>query len=169
MGVGGVGIHAVQVARAIGARVVAVDITADRLEMARSCGADIGLRFGDGLEGELQAILGDHGAHVVLDTTGDTEAMQAAVRLLRPGGCLVAVGYHPGELLGLDPTRVVLDELSIIGSRACTREDVRAVIRLVTRGSVRPVVTRRFPLENVNEAMVELAANRIPGRAVIIP
>ena len=169
IGVGGVGVHAVQVARAIGARPIAVDVTADRLAMAISCGADAGLLFSDRLEEELRELLGDQGAHVVLDTVGKPEVMEAAVRMVRPGGCLVAVGYHPGEFFRLDPTRVVLDELSIIGSRACTREDVRAVIRLVNRGLVRPVVTRRFPLEAVNEAMAELAANRIAGRAVVLP
>ncbi len=169
VGVGGVGIHAVQVARAMGARTVAVDVAPDRLEMALRCGADAAVAFGDRFEAEVKGHLGDQGAHVVFDSVGKSEVLEAAVRLVRPGGCLVAVGYHPGEFLELDPTRVVLDELSIIGSRACTREDVRAVIRLVARGLVRPVVTRRFALEAVNEAMTELAANRIPGRAVVVP
>ncbi len=169
MGVGGVGLHVVQVARTMGARTVAVDLSPAKLELARTHGADHAIRYSDHYEEQVRDALGGDGPHLVVETVGRPETVEANLRVLRPGGRLVIVGYLPGSAFRVDPLAALLDEVSVVGSRACTKDDLASVMSLVSRGAVKPVITRRFPLEQVNEAFAELAADRICGRAVIVP
>jgi propanol-preferring alcohol dehydrogenase len=169
MGAGGVGLHVVQMARAMGARTVAVDLSPAKLELAREHGADHTVRYTEDYEEQVRSALDGGGPHLVVETVGRPETLEANLRLLRPGGRLVIVGYVPGTSFRVDPLAALLDEVSVIGSRACTKDDLGGVIDLVARGIVKPVVTRRFALEEVNEAFAELRADRIMGRAVIVP
>ncbi|RJQ09445.1 MAG: zinc-binding dehydrogenase [Bacillota bacterium] len=169
MGVGGVGLHVVQVARALGARTVAVDLSPAKLELACAHGADHALRYGGHYVEQVRDALGGEGPHLIVETVGRPETVEANLRVLRPGGRLVIVGYLPGSTFRVDPLAALLDEVSVVGSRACTKDDLGSVMSLVSRGAVKPVITRRFPLEQVNEAFSELAADRILGRAVVVP
>jgi 2-desacetyl-2-hydroxyethyl bacteriochlorophyllide A dehydrogenase len=169
MGAGGVGLHVVQMARAMGARTVAVDLSPAKLTLAREHGADHTVRYTEDYEEQVRSALDGGGPHLVVETVGRPETLEANLRLLRPGGRLVIVGYVPGTSFRVDPLAALLDEVSVIGSRACTKDDLGGVIDLVARGIVKPVVTRRFALEEVNEAFAELRADRIMGRAVIVP
>lgn len=169
MGVGGVGLHVVQMARAMGARTVAVDISDPKLDLARKCGADHAVRYGEDYEQRVRDELGGDRPHLIVETVGRPETVEANIKLLRPGGRLVIVGYLPGSTFRVDPLAALLDEISVLGSRACTKQDLKAVIDMVGRGVVKPVITQRFPLEKVNEAFKLLADDGILGRAVIVP
>lgn len=169
MGVGGVGLHVIQVARAMGARTVAVDRAPAKLDLAKKIGADHLVQYDKRYEQQVMDELGGDRPHVIVETVGTPETVEANIRLLRPGGRLVIVGYLPGSTFRVDPLAALLDEVSILGSRACTKQDLRAVIDMVARGAVEPVITRRFALEEVNHAFDELAADRILGRAVVVP
>ncbi|MHB8986417.1 MAG: alcohol dehydrogenase catalytic domain-containing protein [Eubacteriales bacterium] len=169
MGVGGVGLHVVQVAKVFGARVIGVDLNEAKLELAKQHGADEVVRFSEDYEQDVRKILGDYGVHAVIETVGRPETVEANIRLLRPGGRLVLIGYLPGSKFGVDPLAALLDEIEILGTRACTKQELDAVVKLVARGRLKPVITRRFALPEVNYAMEELRKDKILGRSVVIP
>jgi 2-desacetyl-2-hydroxyethyl bacteriochlorophyllide A dehydrogenase len=170
MGTGGLGVHAIQVLRLSGARIIGVDIAPEKLELARQMGAD---EVVDARHEDVAARVLDltHGAGVdaVLEFVGSPEVVQTDLSVLKRGGVLVLLGYVPGQSFQAASTDVVLTEKRMVGSRASSKQDLIDVIRLVERGLLKPVITKRFPLEQVNQAMSLLASGQILGRAVVVP
>ncbi|MCL6450878.1 MAG: alcohol dehydrogenase catalytic domain-containing protein [Acetobacteraceae bacterium] len=174
MGVGGVGLHVVQVAKAFNARVIGVGRDPQKLELAKQYGADEVVQYTEPTDDYVRRVKGlleegDHGVHIVVETVGTPASMEANLKLLRPGGRMVIVGYLPGTTFRVDPLWQLLEEVEILGSRACTKTELQAVVKLVARGLVRPVITQRFELPEVNRAFEELRQNKILGRAVVVP
>jgi 2-desacetyl-2-hydroxyethyl bacteriochlorophyllide A dehydrogenase len=171
MGVGGVGLHTVQVAKALGGRVVGVDVDAEKLDIARQNGCDFTILYDKEtyIEKAGRFASAAHGYAVIVETVGTPDTLERNVKLLRPGGRLCIVGYLPGSTFPVDPLRALLDEIEILGSRACSKNDLEAVMKLVETGKVKPLVTRRFALEEVNEGLRILKEEGIIGRAVVIP
>jgi len=170
MGTGGLGVHAIQVLRLSGARIIGVDIAPEKLELARQMGADEVI---DARREDVAARILDltHGAGVdaVLEFVGLPEVVQTDLSVLKRGGVLVFLGYAPGQSFQAASTDVVLTEKRMVGSRASSKQDLIDVIRLVERGALKPVITKRFPLQQVNQAMRLLASGEILGRAVVVP
>jgi D-arabinose 1-dehydrogenase-like Zn-dependent alcohol dehydrogenase len=170
MGTGGLGVHAIQVLRLSGARTIGVDIVPEKLDLARQLGAD---EVVDARQEDVPARILDltqgAGVDAVLEFVGLPNLIEMDLSVLKRGGVLVLLGYVPGHPFPADSTDVVLTEKRIVGSRASSKQDLIDVIHLVERGSLKPVVTRRFSLPQVNEAMNLLAAGEILGRAVVIP
>jgi propanol-preferring alcohol dehydrogenase len=168
MGTGGVGLHAVQMAKVAGAFVLAVDIDEAKLDLARRLGADWTLcyREQDYLPRARGLIAGET-VNAVLETVGLPETLAANFQLLGRGGKLIIIGYKPGHTFPLDPLDCLNREIEVRGSRASNKEELRAVIKLVAAGKIKPVVTREFALAEVNEALQELKAGKIISRAVI--
>lgn len=140
-GCGGVGLSAVMIAAALGARVVAVDLSAAALHRARELGAEVAL--GGDEPGRVVAEVmdaTDGGAHVSLDAVGSPATAVASVSCLRPRGRHVQVGL----LLGASSTpplpmdRVVARELEIYGSHGMPARDYPGLLRLVESGTLRP-------------------------------
>ncbi|NPV30586.1 MAG: alcohol dehydrogenase catalytic domain-containing protein [Firmicutes bacterium] len=171
MGVGGVGLHTVQVAKALGGRVVGVDIDEEKLEVARQHGCDYTILYDRDtyVDKAREIAASSYGYAVIVETVGTPDTMERNIKLLRPGGRLCIVGYLPGSTFPVDPLMSLLDEIEILGSRACSKNDLEAVMKLIEMGKIAPLVTRRFALEEVNEAMRILKEEKIIGRAVVIP
>ena len=163
IGLGGVGIHALQVAHAAGARAVGLDRSPRAVAAASALGLDA-LAADAGVEDELA---GAEGFDVVIDTVGHPETTAQADRLVRPGGCIVAVGYAVGESWTVPSDRLVLDEVRIVGSRYVLRDELERAIRLVADGRVQMVVDRVEPLEAANAAFAALEAGEVVGRVVL--
>jgi 2-desacetyl-2-hydroxyethyl bacteriochlorophyllide A dehydrogenase len=170
VGIGGLGIHAVQIAKAAGAEIIAADVLDDKLELARAYGADhlINARKTDPLA-IIRALTDGVGVDAVIENVGSAESMSWSLPATKKGGKLVIVGYSPGKPFPCDSMAMHYNEWEILGSRLSTKQDLADVIELVKRGLIKPLVTRRFALEAVNEALDELAEDKILGRAVIIP
>jgi 2-desacetyl-2-hydroxyethyl bacteriochlorophyllide A dehydrogenase len=170
MGTGGLGMHAIQVLRLSGARIIGVDIAPGKLELARQMGADevVDARQEEVADRILELT---HGAGVdaILEFVGLPDIVETDLRLLKRGGVLVLLGYAPGQPFHADSTDVVLTEKRIVGSRASSKQDLIDVIHLVEQGELKPVITRRFPLEEANAALELLRAGEVLGRAVIVP
>jgi 6-hydroxycyclohex-1-ene-1-carbonyl-CoA dehydrogenase len=169
-GCGGVGLSLVQVAAAVGARVIAVDVKDAKLETARRFGATATLNPAavPKLDKAVRALSGG-GVDVAFEAVGKATAQEAALNCLKTGGRLVLVGYSP-ETLPLNAGRVMFRELDIMGSLGCRPVDYPRAIELVRQGKVRlaDMVTHRFPLERIGEAMDTLrAGNAI--RIVVTP
>lgn len=170
IGCGGVGLNVVQMAVALGARVVAVDLSEDKLEWARRLGAAEAVNPAtvERLDKELRRLTGG-GAEVAFEVVGRAETQQQALACLRTGGRLVMVGYSP-ESMELNAGRVMFRELAIMGSLGCPPIDYPRVIELVRqeRVKVREMVTHTFPLDEIENAL-EVLRDGVAIRAVVTP
>ena len=171
--VGGVGMNLVQVARAFGAaQIIAIDIVDEKLEMAKRLGATHTVNGSrDNVVATVRELTGGVGVDVAFEALGRAETFIQASEVLRDGGRMVAIGIAPGTTTApLEITRLVRRSQRVIGSYgARTRHDMPQVLQLAARGIFRPedVVTRRYPLEEVDNAYKALARGEIAGRAII--
>ena len=162
-GVGGLGHLAVQIARAKGARVCAVDVADDKLELARSLGAE--LTVNAATEQVPKQIRSFGGAHVALVTSASAAAYETALRSLRKGGTLAVVGM-PNEPFKVSAVAMVAIEGRIVASAVGTREDLRELFELVARFPIRSHVEMR-PLESLPTVLEEMKRGALLGRVVI--
>jgi S-(hydroxymethyl)glutathione dehydrogenase/alcohol dehydrogenase len=169
---GGVGSMIVQFARVQGAlQVVAVDVSEEKLSAARALGATdtVDSSAGDPVERVLELTGG--GVDVAFEVLGWEQTFLQALGMLRDGGRLVAVGITPaGVLAPIDVTRLVRRGLRIQGSYgARPRADMPVLLGLVERGAVEVGrnVTRRYGIEQAQEAYEALDRHEIVGRAVV--
>jgi alcohol dehydrogenase, propanol-preferring len=163
-GVGGLGHVAVQYAKAMGLHVVAIDVSEDKLALARRLGADIALNAAvPDLAGEVSRRTG--GMHGALITAVSAPAFAQCLSLLRPGGTMSMVGLPPGSF-ALPIFDVVLKRLTVRGSIVGTRQDLAEALRFAAEGEVSAQVeTRR--LDEINAIFAELKAGRVRGRIVL--
>jgi D-arabinose 1-dehydrogenase-like Zn-dependent alcohol dehydrogenase len=174
-GCGGVGLSAVQVAVAAGARVVAVDLSPAALELASRLGAEVLIDVGD-VEDVARAVrlATGGGAHVSLDALGSAATLGASVRSLRKRGRHVQVGLLPPSL-GEPPvpmSRVIFHELEILGSHGMAAHRYPEMLALVTSGRLRPdlLVTSHVGLDGAGPALMAMdAVGRGPGVTVVLP
>lgn len=163
-GIGGLGHMAVQYAKAMGMRVVAVDIADDKLDLAKRLGADevINAKNEDPVARITKELGGVHGALV---TAVSTTAFQQAVGMLRRHGTMSLVGLPPGVF----PTpifEVVLKRLTIRGSIVGTRNDLTESLAFASHGQVAASYTWD-KLDNINAIFDKMRAGEIEGRVVM--
>lgn len=142
LGCGGVGLSAVMIARAIGARVVAVDVTEEKLALARELGAEVsinGARTPTDVAAAIREAT-DGGVHVSLDALGSAATCLAAIAALRKRGRHVQVGLMTGAdaapAIPMGP--VIAHELEIVGSHGLAAADYPAMLELIAAGKLRP-------------------------------
>ncbi|MCW2676422.1 MAG: putative alcohol dehydrogenase [Modestobacter sp.] len=167
-GCGGVGLSAVQVAVASGARVVAVDVSPGALALARRMGAE---HVVDGTGDVPVAVAGltGGGAHVSLDALGAAVTCENSIRSLRPRGRHVQVGLLPPAVGRPQvPMELVIGrELAVLGSHGMAAADYPAMLSLIAAGRLHPelLVTQELDLADAGAALV--AVGREPGIAVV--
>ncbi len=172
---GGVGLNVIQISRAFGAsQVIAVDVRDDKLEIARRLGAtDVINGASTDVARRVQDLTDGAGVDVAFEVLGRPETFEQALGIIRDGGRMVAVGIAAGQTAAaVGITRLVRRGLRIIGSYgARTRADMPEIIRLAKVGVFRPetMVTRRFPLAEVDTAYQMLSRGEIVGRAIVVP
>ncbi|HBY95924.1 MAG TPA: zinc-binding dehydrogenase [Chloroflexi bacterium] len=172
VGVGGLGVHAVQLARALGGRVIAADVVDEKLEAARAYGADAVINSArEDLPTRVRELTGGEGAEVVTEFvagSGLPAVLRQCLSCLRPGGRLVVAGYQYGHLLRVDTADLVYGQWELLGTRSSTKQDLVEVIRLVESGTVRPVVSTCYPIDEVATALDRLQRTPPLGRIVLI-
>lgn len=169
VGAGTLGLLALQVLRARGARVLVVTRTSRRLALARALGADDARTIdAEPLEETARAFSAREGVDLVVETAGTAEAVLHALALVRPGGRVVLTGL-PHEPTSVEFFSVVRREVTITGSMIYQDEFVEA-LRLLATGAVhgRPLLTHRFGLDAIGEAFI---AHRDPAsvKVAILP
>jgi len=162
-GIGGLGHLAVQLAKARGAEVIAVDVSDDKLELARECGADHTVNAATSQAHKEVKKLG--GAHVAMVTSGSKAAYETALRSLRKGGTLSVVGMSP-EPISLSTVAMVSGEYRIVASAVGTRTDLREVLQLAAEGKVRCRIETR-PFEQADAVLNEMQSGSLLGRVVL--
>jgi NADPH:quinone reductase-like Zn-dependent oxidoreductase len=159
----GVGTCAIQIAKELGARVVAVT-SANRADALRSLGADaVVLRTESGLSAALAQVAGN--ADLALDPTG--ALWQPFADALRPGGRLVAVGKMAADQAAIRVQSVYWKQLDIRGSSMGSPRDFDALMRHVATSAWSPVIDSAFPLERINDAYSRLDSPDRVGKVII--
>jgi NADPH:quinone reductase-like Zn-dependent oxidoreductase len=164
---GAVGLAAVQLAKHLGARVLAAASSTRKLDIAKEFGADelidySGLNFAD----EALRRTGGRGADVVVDHIG-ADTWADSIRSLAPNGRLIMCGATTGHALQLDARYMWRRNLSLLFSNSGTTSDLRKVIELWEQGRIRPLVARMFPLEEAASAHRMLAERSTIGKVVL--
>ena len=170
VGTGGLGLMAIQLAKAItGAKIIAMDIDDQKLDVAKKNGADITINSKK--EDPVKAIMeltDKLGADAVIDFVNASKTVETDMQFLRRRARLVLVGLFGGELklsLVAMPTRAY----RIIGSYTGTISDMIELVSLAKRGVIKPVVSNHFKLEQATEALTMLKDGKILGRGIINP
>ncbi len=109
------------------------------------------------------------GADAVLDFVAEPDSVKMGLCMLKRGGVLTLVGLAPNRPFTVDSVDMVLSEKRIVGSRTSSKQDLVEVIRLVEQGKITPVVSQRYKLEDVNEALDALRRGEAMGRIVVVP
>ncbi len=169
-GCGGIGLNLVQIAAAVGAQVIAVDIMDEKLSLACQFGAvaTVNPKNVERVDKELRKLTGG-GADVAFEAIGNPITQAQAFASVRTGGRFVVVGYSEKPMT-LDTGRVMYREMEVIGSLGCRAVDYPRVIELARLGKIKvaELVTARFALEEINAAFDTL--RRGEGiRSVIVP
>ena len=159
-GIGGLGHIAVQLARELGTEIIAVDVSEEKLELARTLGATSGLNISS--TNVIKELRAKGGVHVALVTSAAKAAYDMAFSCLRPTGTLLVVGL-PSENLCFPPILMSAREVHIRASAVGTRQDVREVLAMASKGKIRCQVTPR-PLAHANEVLDELRHGQVAGR-----
>jgi NADPH2:quinone reductase len=171
---GGVGTAALQVAKGLGARTIAVVSSEAKGQVALDAGADHVLRSDGPWKDEAKELSGG-GVDIVFDPVGG-ERFTDSLRSLREGGRLVVVGFAGGSIPEVKVNRLLLGNTEVVGAGwgayAMSRPEVNAEIgaavnHLIEQGFVRPIVGDRFPLERAADALRAIDERRATGKIVL--
>lgn len=167
-GIGGLGLMAVQIARALmNPTIIAVDIDDKRLDQAKNLGANhvVNSKQGDAPK-QIKDLTSGLGADAIVDFVNGPKTVGAEIDMLRKRGRLVLIGLFGGSI-ELSLPLVPLKAMHILGSYTGKLADLADLVALTRRGAIRPIVARKYSLDQANEALLQLKSGKIIGRAVI--
>jgi D-arabinose 1-dehydrogenase-like Zn-dependent alcohol dehydrogenase len=175
-GCGGVGLSALMIAAAAGARPVAIDVAEPALALARDCGAVAAVNAAGLAPEHLAAAVREAtagGAHLSLDALGSQDTCATGIRSLRRRGRHVQVGLLPAVLgaPALPMDRVIAYELEVLGSHGMAAHAYPQLLGLITAGVLRPdrLVTQHLPLDAAPDALAALDRPDLPGIRLVRP
>lgn len=165
---GGVGIHMVQMAAHFGGTVTAVDQVDEKLETCASVGAR---RTVNTAEQPLTEFVEESDVRydIVIDFTGSMDLLDASISVLAPRGRLVNLTGFPGRSFEVSPREQVLGELEVVGSRYCSRYELKRSAELVADGTIEPVVTQVVEMDGVQDLLDTIEAGELTGRGAVVP
>ena len=175
---GGVGISAIEIGKAMGARVIAAASSDDKLELCRKVGADDTVNYStENLKDRINELTGGKGADVVYDPVGGPYT-EPAVRALAWRGRLLIIGFAAGDIPKIPLNLALLKERSLIGVYwgDSTKHDpaghlanLHQLHEWFAAGKIRPIVSERFPLAAAKDAIASIANRQVKGKIVVIP
>jgi propanol-preferring alcohol dehydrogenase len=166
-GVGGVGFLLLQYAVAVGAKVVAIGLGAERLALAIKLGATAVVDANETGDVTAEVIkITNGGASVVFELVGKTTAMRNATLMLRRSGRIVLIGYtaEPYEIRTSD---LIVREAQVLSSIGATLQDLHDVVALVAAGKIRPIIDMRLELEEFAQGLHAIESQTLVGRAIV--
>jgi len=175
---GGVGLAAVQIGKALGARVIATAGGADKLHVALEAGADIGIDYTeeDFVE-RVKEFTGGRGADVIYDSVGG-DVFDRSLKCIAWNGRLLVIGFASGKIPTVAANRILLKNVAVVGLHwgayakhepERVPETFDALFRLYAEKKIRPVVYRSYPLEEAPAALAALGGRRTWGKVVLKP
>lgn len=167
---GGLGLHAVQIARRAGALVIAQTTSPEKAELIREMGAQhvVVHARGEDFSPEVKRLTGGRGVDVLIDNVG-TPLFEPMRRSLGISGRWILIGQLTGEFIPFNPAQLFLKNQSMLSVTSTSRNQLEDVLALMGRGEVRAMVTRTLPLEEAAEAHRLVEAGRAAGRLVLTP
>jgi NADPH2:quinone reductase len=174
-GASGVGMAAIQIGRAWGARVIATAGSAEKLAFARAQGAEIAIDYsGESWVEQIKQITGK-GADVIYDPVGG-DIFDLSTKCIAPGGRLLVVGFAGGRIPTIAANRILLKNMAVVGvlwgnhvlaAPDYARETHAELCRMYEAGQVRPVIAQSFPMEDALAAFHAITTRRVMGKVVI--
>jgi alcohol dehydrogenase len=167
---GGVAIAAIQIAKLMGARIIATASTDEKLARAAEFGADETINYVREPEWDtaVRRLTGKRGADVIVETIGAT-TWEQSIRALGKGGRLVTCGATAGPIGQTDIRYLFRREQTIQGSNGWTHNDLLRLTKLAFAGKLRPVIDRVLPLEQVADGERALERREVFGKVIIDP
>ena len=166
IGAGGVGMMAIQIARALGMDPIVVDIDDDKLEAARALGVNRSYNSSE-LQTAKDIRKTTGGAYAALDFVGAEASVSYGLGCLRKGGMLIIVGLYGGSLT-LPIPFIPMNARIIQGSYVGGLEDMAELMAMVREGKIAPIQITERPLKEANQALIDLKAGNVRGRQVLI-
>jgi NADPH:quinone reductase len=173
-GAGGIGTAAIQLARAMGTRVIAVVSSADKVDTARAAGAHH-VVMADGFLAAAKELTGGRGVDVVVDPVGG-DRFTDSLRCLAPEGRLLVIGFTAGQIPEVKVNRLLLGNTSVVGvgwgafwahRPDYLREQWHALLPLLEDGLLDPPIGSRHPLDDVGGALTEIDERRARGKVTL--
>jgi len=167
---GGVGLHAVQLARLAGAWVVAQTTTPAKADLIGELGAHhvVVSRRGEDFSPEVKRLTGGAGVDVLIDNVG-TVLFEPMRRSLGTAGRWVLIGQLTGDFVPFNPAQLFLKNQSMLAVTSVTRDQLQDVLAIMGRGEVKAVITKSLPLEEAAEAHTLVESGRGTGRILLRP
>ncbi|MCF8179345.1 MAG: NADPH:quinone oxidoreductase family protein [Sulfuritalea sp.] len=175
---GGVGISAIEIGKAMGARVIAAASTDDKLELCKKVGADETVNYStENLKDRINELTAGKGADVVYDPVGGPYT-EPAVRALAWRGRLLIIGFAAGEIPKIPLNLALLKERSLVGVYwgDSTKHDpaghlanLNQLNQWFAAGTIHPVVSERFSLADAGKAIAKIANREVKGKIVVLP
>jgi NADPH2:quinone reductase len=173
---GGVGIAAVEIAKALGARVIAAASSEEKLAFAREAGADETVNYSKvSLRDAIKQLTGDRGVDVVYDPVGG-ELAQQALRSLAWHGRYLVVGFAAGDIPNFPANIALLKEASIVGvwwgtwaakNPQAQMQNMQEMAQLISVGKLRPRVTEAYSLDDYEKAFSAITERRARGKVIL--
>lgn len=165
----GVGSAAIQIAKYLGAKVVATASTEQKRESAYKLGADMVIDSKiEGLSSRVLKETNGKGVDVVFEHIGK-DTWRESMKSLKKGGRIVTCGGTTGYEFVIDTGDIIYNEFSIVGSRGGTRAELKEILNLVAEGKIKPVIDKIFPLEKAAEAQRRMENREQFGKMLLIP
>ncbi len=161
-GVGGVGLNAVQFAALGGSEIIAIDISDEKLEVARSLGAQRLINAKNShVVSAIKELSNGVGADACLEFVGSPMSYQASIESVRRGGRVVIAGYHP-EPMKVNALRLMLDEVMLTGAHVANRLEIKEIIDLVAGGrvSLKKMITHTVTFSDINAGLERLRSQQ---------
>jgi D-arabinose 1-dehydrogenase-like Zn-dependent alcohol dehydrogenase len=167
---GGLGLHAVQLARLAGAYVIAQTTSPDKADLIREMGAhDVVVHArGEDFSPHVKRLTDGRGVDVLVDNVG-TPLFEPMRRSLGVAGRWILIGQLTGQFVPFNPAQLFLKNQSMLSVTSTSRNQLEDVLALMKRGQVKAVVTRSLALEEAGEAHSLMEAGRITGRILLRP
>jgi NADPH:quinone reductase-like Zn-dependent oxidoreductase len=167
---GGLGSTGVQIAKLMGATVIAGAGADERVQVGMDMGADYGVNYRTrDLVAEIMRLTDGRGVDVVFENISDPTTWPKAFECLAYGGRLVTAGAHGGGMVPLDARRLYLRRLRVIGGAGSSRSDVDTALQFAKTGRLRCVIDAVLPLARLPEAFDLIGDNKVSGKLIIDP
>ncbi|MDU9391109.1 NADPH:quinone oxidoreductase family protein [Pseudomonas sp. zfem002] len=173
---GGVGLAAVEIGKALGARVIAAASSAEKLETAKAAGADEVIDYSqNSLKDEIKRLTGGKGVDVIYDPVGG-DLFEQAVRGLAWNGRLLVVGFASGQIPAVPANLVLLKGAAVVGvfwgsfaqrQPADNAANFQQLFAWFSEGKLKPLVSQTYPLAETGKAIEHLAARKAVGKLVV--
>ncbi len=171
---GGIGTAAVQLATALGAKVIAVVSSQDKVETAQAAGAQ-DVVLAEGFKDAVKELTGGRGVDIVVDPVGG-DRFTDSLRSLGREGRLLVIGFTGGDIPQVKVNRLLLNNISVVGvgwgafwmgDMPYLQEQWADLLPLLEAGRLEPVLGRSFPLEQASQALLELDERRATGKVLL--